>query len=298
MIVNSSNLQTLFTGFKASFQEGLEAAADESHLRFTEVIPSQTTTEEYGWLSELPSVREWVGDRHIHRMKQNAYRLTNRDYEHTIAVDRNLIEDDRYGIYGPRFRIMGRTVAKKAPGDAYEALKNGFSTPCYDGQFFFDTDHPVLDANGNTVLVSNVQAGGGEPWFLLATNGPVLPVILQTRKAFDFTRLDAPVDEPVFMRREYLYGSHGRHVVGYGFWQTAFGSREALTATNYQAARQAIASMKGDYGRPLGLTANLLVCGPANEGAARKILLSELGTGGETNEWRGTAELLVSAWLA
>jgi phage major head subunit gpT-like protein len=246
----------------------------------------------------MPSVREWIGDRHIHRMKQNAYRLTNKDFEHTIGVSRNAIEDDKYGVYAPRFRMMGRTVAARRPQDAYGALRNGFTQVCYDGQFFFDTDHPVLNEAGAVTQVSNVQAGSGQPWFLLALGGPVRPIILQSRKEFDFAALTDITDENVFMRREFLYGSHGRHEVGFGFWQTAYGSRAALTPTNYALARQAIMEMKGDYGRPLGLVPNLLVCGPANEGAARKILNNELGSGGETNEWRGTAELLVSPWLA
>lgn len=56
--------------------------------------------------------------------------------------------------------------------------------------------------------------------------------------------------------------------------------------------------MKGDNGLPLGLTPNLLVVPPSLESAARKILNSEYAAGGETNEWKGTADLLVSPWLA
>ena len=56
--------------------------------------------------------------------------------------------------------------------------------------------------------------------------------------------------------------------------------------------------MKGDYGRPLGIKPNLLVVPPALESAGRKILNSENASGGETNEWKGTAELLVVPWLA
>ena len=63
-------------------------------------------------------------------------------------------------------------------------------------------------------------------------------------------------------------------------------------------ARAAISGMKGDNGRPLGLMPNLLVVPPSLESAARKILNSEYAAGGETNEWKGTAELLVCPWLA
>jgi len=78
----------------------------------------------------------------------------------------------------------------------------------------------------------------------------------------------------------------------------AWGSKQTLNAANYATARAAIAGMKGDHGVPMGLTPNLLVVPPSLESAGRKLLNSEYATGGETNEWKGTAELVVSPWLA
>jgi phage major head subunit gpT-like protein len=43
---------------------------------------------------------------------------------------------------------------------------------------------------------------------------------------------------------------------------------------------------------------DLLIVPPSLESAARKIVVNELGSGGETNEWAGTARVLVSPWLA
>jgi phage major head subunit gpT-like protein len=78
----------------------------------------------------------------------------------------------------------------------------------------------------------------------------------------------------------------------------AWGSKQTLNAANYAIARGALMAMKGDGARPLGLVPNLLVVPPSLESAGRKILNSEYATGGETNEWKGTAELLVVPWLA
>jgi phage major head subunit gpT-like protein len=55
--------------------------------------------------------------------------------------------------------------------------------------------------------------------------------------------------------------------------------------------------MVGDENRPLGVKPSLLVVGPTLEGAARKLLMNELAANGESNEWKGTADLLVSPWL-
>ncbi|MBN8190503.1 Mu-like prophage major head subunit gpT family protein, partial [Salipiger thiooxidans] len=93
-------------------------------------------------------------------------------------------------------------------------------------------------------------------------------------------------------------GADARFNSGFGFWQMAWGSKQTLNAANYATARAALSGMKGDYGRPLGLMPNLLVVPPSLESAGRKLLNSELGTGGETNEWKGTAQLLIVPWLA
>ncbi len=78
----------------------------------------------------------------------------------------------------------------------------------------------------------------------------------------------------------------------------AWGSKQPLNAANYAIARAAISGMKGDYGRPLGLTPRLLLVPPSLESPALKLLNSEYGTAGETNEWKGTAEVLVCPWLS
>lgn len=55
--------------------------------------------------------------------------------------------------------------------------------------------------------------------------------------------------------------------------------------------------MKGDAGRPLNIKPKLLIVPPALESAARKLVNSEYGTGGVTNEWKGTADLVVTPWI-
>lgn len=297
MIINRSTLQTLGVGFKTSFQDGL-AAAPSQHLEVATVVNSTTASEEYGWLGKLPKVSEWVGDRTIQNLTQHGYTIRNKDYHLTVGVDRNHIEDDNLGIYGPMFREMGQSASEWKDELIFGLLAAGFTTTCYDGQFFFDTDHPVLDVNGNPGTVANTDGGGGTPWFLLDTSRALKPLLLQMRKDFDFVRKDNPDDDNVFMSREFLYGADGRMNAGYGFWQMAWGSRQTLNPTNYQVARAGLMGMRGDYGRTLGIRPNLLVVPPPLEGAALKIVQNQLGSGGETNEWAGTARVLVCPWLA
>lgn len=296
MIINSATLDALRVGFKTTFTEafsGVQSLRD----RVAEVVPSSTKEEKYGWLGELPGMREWIGPRVIHNLAEHSYAIKNRKFELTVGVDKDDIEDDTLGTYTPRFRVMGRSAARHPEQLVFGALKDGFTTPCYDGQFFFDTDHPVLDKDGKETSVSNFGGGSGAAWFLLAANEVIKPIIFQERKAADFVYKDKPTDDNVFMEDKYYYGVSARYNVGYGFWQMAYGSRQTLDETSFVAAFSALSSMKGDYDQPLGITPNLLVVPPTLAHAARKLLNAEQISGTD-NVLKGTAEVLVCPWLA
>ncbi len=296
MLINTANLDALRVGYSILFKGGLSQATSD-YARIATVVPASTREQKYGWLGKLPNVREWIGPRAIQNLMLSDYSIKEKALELTLGVDKDDIETDNLGHYSTLFTEMGMSTGSQWDLMVFQALAAGFATNCYDGQFFFDTDHPVLDANGAVTSVANTDGGSGPAWFLMDVSRAVKPIILQKRKDFEFVSLVNPGDERVFMNKEFVYGADARANTGYGFWQMAWGSKQPLNATNYAAARAAIGGMKGDYGRPLGLRPNLLVVPQALESAGRQLLNSEHGTGGVTNEWKGTAELLVTSWL-
>lgn len=297
MNINGATLQSLYTGFNAAFQEGFSGITP-LYSRIAYTVPSTTRENEYGWLKQMPALREWIGDRVLNNIATDGYRIKNKRYEGSQTVDRDDIDDDNIGIYRPMFAEMGRAAAEHPDRLVWGALAAGFSTACFDQQYFFDTDHPVLNEAGQTTSVSNFGGGVGTAWYLLDVSRTLKPIIYQLRRDFSaLTRLDKPDDPNVFMRNEYVYGVDGRCNVGYGFWQLAYASKQTLDATNYGAARAAMTGMKGDYGRPLGIRPGLLIVPPSLETEARKLLVAETSAGGEANIWKGSAELLVCPWL-
>jgi phage major head subunit gpT-like protein len=297
MIINSATLNALRVGFQRSFDRGLGQAAPQAD-RVATTVPSSAKTEKYGWLGKMPNVREWIGDRQVQNLSESSYQITNKPYELTIGVDRDDIEDDTLGVYDPLFQEMGMSTAAHKDNLVWALLKAGFATNCYDGQYFFDTDHPVIAADGSATVYANTDGGAGTPWFLLTTKRPLKPLIFQNRREWNFVARDNPDDANVFTKKEFQYGSDARMNVGYGFPQMAWGSKQTLDAAHYETARAALLGMKGDYGRPLGFVPDLLVVPPSLESAGRKILQSVLVNGGESNPWANTAELLVVPWLA
>ena len=212
----------------------------------------------------------------------------------TIGVARDDIEDDTYGTYSPLFQELGRAAAVHPTELIYAALKVGFTTPCFDGQYFFDTDHP--DEAGNSH--SNTGGGSGAAWALCDLTRVVKPILFQRRIPYELQSLTNMDDEQAFMLDLYRYGVRGRCVAGYGLWQLAYGSKQDLTEANYATARQTLLEMKGDQGRLMGVMPTHLIVPPSLEKKAREILVAERTTGGETNVWQGSATLHVTPWMA
>lgn len=297
MIINQSNLSILYTAFTTSFNQGL-GMAEPMQERIATRVPSGTRESKYGWLGKVPGFREWLGDRVIQNAQAHDYSIVNKSYENTLGVERDDIEDDQFGIYAPLFTAMGEATAAHPSELVFALLASGFATACYDGQFFFDTDHPVLDVNGVEQSVVNTDGGAGTAWYLLDTRRALKPLIWQVRKDYNFVAMTQETDANVFTRKEYLYGVDARSNVGFGFWQMAWGSKQTLSKTTYALGRQSLMGMKGDYDRPLGIMPNLLLVPPSLETEGLEILNSERDAAGATNVYKGTAELLVCPWLA
>lgn len=291
MLITATALAAIETGFRTEFNAGRDGIKPQWSMVATEV-PSTRSGNTYGWAKGWPKLREWIGDRVLHRLLKQGYTIVNRDFEGTIAVDRNAIEDDELGIYGPMSRELGQASTEWPDELVFQLLPAGFTSECYDGQNFFDTEHPVGDQT-----VSNMQPGAGEPWFLLDTRRPLKPLIWQPRKKPVFVSMDKNDDESVFTRKEFRYGVDARGNAGYAFWQQAFGSKAALTAENYDAAYEAMTSQFNEEGRPLGVRPSVIVVGPGNRAAAKQLFEAMLVNGGESNTRYKDVEIVESQWV-
>lgn len=297
MIINGKTLDLAFRGFKTIYTDAYLAA--ETHWdKIAMKVASTSRGETYGWLGQFPQLREWIGARHVHNLKAHGFTIQNRKFETTVAVQRDDISDDRLGVFKPAFSEMGH-LSKMHPEELIMGLlASGFTETCFDGQYFFDAEHPIADKNGDETLISNMQAGSGPAWFLLDTTRGVRPLIWQERESYEFTAMTETQNPHVFMNDEYIYGVRARVNAGFGLWQLAFGSKAALTAENYAAARAAMMDFRSDGGRVLGGKPTVLVVPPTLESDALHVLNTETNDGGGSNPWKNTADIIVSPFVA
>jgi phage major head subunit gpT-like protein len=308
MEINFPNLQSLNTGVSLAYNTAFWEA-ERVYQRYTYDATSTGPDEVYPRLDLISGLREWLGARVIERLSVSKFTITNKNFEKTIAIDRNDIADDKYGLLTPAAQQLGQNAGHLPDLLVTGLLQNGHTAPTYDGQNFFDAAHPTYDAAGNPTTVSNYQvaSGGdanGNPWFLIDTTKVLRPFIWQTREPFRIVPMMALDNPYVFQNREFVWGVEGRCNAGYGLWHLAAMSTAPLTAAYYGALRAQMAAVRRPDGTPMGIRPTILVHGPSLKGAAVQLANGEFIASGAApniaytpNPWRGTFEPVENVWL-
>lgn len=142
MLINKITLAALFVNLQTTFNNAF-TAAPSTWPKIAMLVKSTGSQTDYAWLSKFPKMRKWIGDKAVKSLAAFKYTIVNDDWEATVEVDRNDIEDDSLGIYAPQAQMAGES-AKQLPDDIVYNLVNGaFTNLCFDGQYFCDTDHAV-----------------------------------------------------------------------------------------------------------------------------------------------------------
>lgn len=105
------------------------------------LFQSDMETENYKWLGMAPVMREWVGGRHAKGFRENGISITNKTYEATLEVLVDELRRDKTGQILVRINEMADRTNAHWASLLSTLILNAPSTVCYDGQYFFDTDH-------------------------------------------------------------------------------------------------------------------------------------------------------------
>ncbi|MGY6090385.1 Mu-like prophage major head subunit gpT family protein [Avibacterium paragallinarum] len=275
-------VKSLFTAFGKNFKEGL-AKAPSQYSKIATVVKSTTAGNTYGWLGQMPKLTEWIGKRTITAIQSHGYAIKNKNWANGVEILRTDIEDDNVGIYSPLIEELGRAAGEHPDELVFGALKAGFTTECYDGQYFFDTDHPVgTNVDGTSPKsVSNItddstSTSVDDSWYLLDCSRSLKPIIFQERKAPTPAQMTDANAQKVFEENVYTYGVDSRCNVGYGFWQMAHAVKGKLTAENLWKAIEAMRAVRGDGDKRLAIKPTHIVVPPHLAKAATQLLEREL----------------------
>ncbi len=101
MIINKTNIKGFFVNLRLTFQDALKRAPAQWE-KVAMKTPSNTKSEDYNWFNDFPAMRKWIGEKKVKLLAASRYTIVNDDWETTIEVDRNDLEDDNTGQYASR----------------------------------------------------------------------------------------------------------------------------------------------------------------------------------------------------
>lgn len=153
MIVNAAALQNIFINLKTTFNKAFDSAPS-AWEKVAMLVPSTGSENQYNWLSYFPRMRKWIGEKVIKSLEGFKYTIVNDDWEATVEVDRNHIEDDNLGIYAPQAQMAGYSARQLPDEIVMDLVNNCFTATCYDGQYMCDTDHLVAGASVSNKLTA------------------------------------------------------------------------------------------------------------------------------------------------
>lgn len=123
---------------------------------------SDQASEEYAWLGMAPQLREWVGGRNAKGFRESSQIIKNKHYEATLEILVKDLRREKSGQALVRIAELARRTNSHWASILSTLIAAGESTVCYDGQYFFDTDHSEGDSgtqdNDITVDISAMPA--------------------------------------------------------------------------------------------------------------------------------------------
>lgn len=124
---------------------------------------SDQETETYKWLGMSPAMREWVGGRQAKGLRANGIDIKNKTWEGTLVLPIDWIRRDKTGQINVRIQELAGRAAELDSKLLSNLIAEGDTDTygnCYDGQYFFDTDHSEGDSGTqtNNLVASDVGA--------------------------------------------------------------------------------------------------------------------------------------------
>lgn len=179
MAIERASATAIKRGISAVLRQSMREA-NPIYTKFCDVRKSTGRDEEYALVGSVPGMRKWLGERDFAELTSAGFVITNEDFESSFAINRFDFDDDRIGIYDGLIAEHGDECAYHPDELLFEAINLGESKECWDGQFFYDTDHEWRDSGVQSNDLTHPAASGTTPTtseFKAAYNAAVLQML-------------------------------------------------------------------------------------------------------------------------
>ena len=115
---------------------------------------SDQESETYRWIGQIPSMREWIGGRKAKGFTVNGLTINNKHFESTIEISTDDLRRDKTNQISVRIKELADRTNSHWAQILSKLILSGESTPCYDGQYFFDHSHKEGDSGVQSNIIS------------------------------------------------------------------------------------------------------------------------------------------------
>jgi phage major head subunit gpT-like protein len=158
--LNAAKIEAAYVGFHKTFNDRL-AKADSVFAQIATVERTTEMIDRQVWLTGLPMMRRWVGDKVLSKLNAESHPITTQPYEASLEVSKHDILNDKLGMYRPKINRLADTYGWALDNLVIGMLAAGVqgvaAGATYDGQNLIDTDHTALSGGG--VSQSNKVTG-------------------------------------------------------------------------------------------------------------------------------------------
>lgn len=149
-VVNNPAANRIYQQFDTEFIKALDGSPPPVWRNFGMEVPSSSKSTLHEWLSDEAQVREWKGSRVLNEMGTVVWEVFNRDWEISWKFKDQQIKDDLAGLVALAIQRARGYAAKWIRHEdtlMAQIVQAGVSKPCYDGQNFFSSSHPIDPLN-------------------------------------------------------------------------------------------------------------------------------------------------------
>lgn len=116
----------------------------------TPVYTSDQDSEDYVWIGQVPQMSAKKGDKQFDQLRAEKWTVNNVEYQGGITIPlKHVLYDKTDQVMGRVGELADRTNAHWLTLAA-PLILNGESTACYDGQYYYDTDHSEGDSGAQS----------------------------------------------------------------------------------------------------------------------------------------------------
>lgn len=149
------------------FYRTLEQDTGQSWItQLSMLFTSDQESETYPWLGQSPTMREWIGGRQAKGFRENGITIANKHFEATLEVLLSDLRRDKTGQILVRVRELAERTNAHWASLLSALIMNGSSSVCYDGEYFFDTNHKEgqsgVQSNFISISIANLPIPADE----------------------------------------------------------------------------------------------------------------------------------------